>query len=164
MKTELVAYLQMAIGLAGIVVTLMATPSFLDGMYRIRAGEGLPDQFGGIAGGVRVFCIVFVMLVFAFLVVLGLSLALADVAIGLGAARPVLAAALMVAALGVTAATVTLAVYRLNAALPAALATVTLGGMSLLAALDPSPVLFWSALTTGALAMVGAGIFARHGL
>jgi hypothetical protein len=107
MTLDVAGYVNMAIGLAGIVVTLLASPSMLEAFSRARS-EQLPPQLAGAGGVVRLASLIFVLLAFTLLVAIGLVVSLSSVASALGATAPVLCSTLLIAALFSLATTLTL--------------------------------------------------------
>ena len=164
MSDELNSYMQMAIGLVGILVTVLSSPSFVDGFYKIRAADGLPPQFEGLAGGIRLFCVMFVLLIFGFLVLLGLAMTLTRIAAGMGAARPMLCASFLVAGLTCLAVTATLAAYRSSYAVPAAVSALTLVLLGVASGMSGDTLLLWVTLGVGGLTAVGLGVAAHSGM
>lgn len=163
MHGELAGYLQMAIGLAGIVVTILATPNFLSAANEAKSDGAGPLQLNGFAPAIRLFCIVFVLIVFGFLIAMGLSLTLNSLAVALGAERPFLSASMIVAALISLSVSLTLHIYG-KAWTPALIGTATLTAMSLIAAMNSNPVLLWSIAGIGTLVTSALVVLAHHGL
>lgn len=146
---EISGYVQIVIGMAGIGVTMLTAPHVFDAASRIRAGEGLPREFSGAAGFVRVFTITFALVVFTFLIGLGLAVTLATVARAMGSAWPMLTASLLIGAVLGIALTATFAIYRSNLAAPAFVGSVLLIVLGMVAALHRDLDGFWGAMGVG---------------
>ncbi len=158
MSTELLGYLNMAIGLVGIVLTALTAPSLLHLGAKIRT-EALPGEFAGLGAVVRTLSVLLVLTTFMFLLGLGMAMTLTQVTEPLGAARPILTATLIVGALYSAAATCALAIYRNGLAIPGVVGTVGLGAVSFVAALSDEPNAFGLAFTMVIVVFLGTGFF-----
>jgi hypothetical protein len=155
---EISGYVQIVIGIAGIGVTMLTAPASLDAMNRVRIGEGLPSEFGGASGMVRVFAITFAFTVFTFLIGLGLSVTLSTIARAMGAANPMLMSAMMIGALFCLATSGTLAIYRSPFAVPGFVGSVLLVILSCVAALQATSEGFWPTLAFGTVIFMVTGV------
>src|SRR5690606_21125995 len=106
MSEAMIAYTNMAIGLLGIILTVLTAPSILHLGARVRT-EDLPAEFSGLGAVLRTLGVALVLLTFMFILALGMVMTLTPVSTSLGAASPVLVTVLLVTA--IYAASVTLA-------------------------------------------------------
>jgi hypothetical protein len=145
------------IGAVGIVVTLLNVPTILDAAGRVGAGEGLPPEFEGAGGMVRVFTTAFAFVVFTFLICLGLAVTLSSLASALGAPFPMLTSSLFVAGLLSLAVTVTLALYRSPFFVAAFVGTLLAFLLGSVAAVERELNVFWATFTLGLIAFLITG-------
>jgi len=111
-RLEISGYIQIVVGLVGIVLTILTAPALLDAVGQVSSGEGMPAEFSGVGGAIRVFCVLMILFVLVLLVILGLSTTLSALTRALGAKHPFLAALTAVAALVSLAVTVTLGAFE----------------------------------------------------
>jgi lysylphosphatidylglycerol synthetase-like protein (DUF2156 family) len=113
-KSEVSGYVQIVIGAIGIVVTILTAPAMLDAIGQIGGPSGLPPEFAGVSGAVRIFSVLFVLFAFAMLLMLGLALVMVPVFRSLGSAHPFLTGFFTVATVVSLAMTATLAALGIN--------------------------------------------------
>lgn len=113
-RAEISGYVQIVIGAVGIIVTVLASPAMLDALGQIGPSGNLPPEFSGISGAVRIFAVLFVMLCFVLLLMIGLALVLSAVFRALGSGHPFLTGFFAIATVVCLAVTVTLAVISIN--------------------------------------------------
>jgi hypothetical protein len=111
-RLEISGYVQIVIGLVGIVLTLLTAPSILDAFGHVTAGQGLPREFNTVSGGIRVFGVMVVLGVLLLLVIIGASITLSTFFKAAGAGHPTLAASWLVLGIFGMAATATLGLFR----------------------------------------------------
>jgi hypothetical protein len=95
-RLELSGYVQIVIGLVGIIVTLLTAPTILDAFGQLTGGHGLPSEFNSVSGGIRIFAVMVVLAMLVMLVVIGASITLSTLFTAAGAGRPMLAASCVV--------------------------------------------------------------------
>jgi hypothetical protein len=103
-RVEISGYVQIVIGIVGIVLTLLTAPTILDAVGAVSSGGGMPADFAGASGAIRIFAVLTILFVLGLLVVLGAAITLSTLFRALGAHHPV------VAAFGITCGTLALAV------------------------------------------------------
>jgi hypothetical protein len=144
MSSDLLGYVNMAIGLVGIVLTLFTAPTVLHLGAKVRT-EALPAEFQGIGGVLRAVGVLLLLTTFGFLLGLGMTMTLVTVTKTLGAVYPTLVAVLMVGALFSTAASLALALYRNPLCIPGVVGVLGLATLALIAALTEDRSPFWIA-------------------
>lgn len=156
-RIELSGYVQIVIGIVGIVLTLLTAPSILDAIDALGAGQALPREFAGIGGAIRIFSVVFVLVALVFLVSLGLSITLSTLASGLGAYHPMLCAGMAVGALICFSISITLAALGTPIWVPSLACAVALTILSVVAAADSHLPHFWvtGSIFVGILFLIG---------
>jgi hypothetical protein len=159
---ELSGYIQIVVGVVGIIVTLLAAPSFLDGISKIRKGGTLPPEFDGVGGALRVFAIIAVLLVLLFMVAVGLVVTLSTLTVAMGAVHPHATSACLIAALLFYTVTLTLVAYRQPLWLPAFVGGCWLLAYSLIAALTEDLSLLILMAIPFAFAFVISGVAALN--
>lgn len=103
-RIEISGYVQIVVGIVGIIATLLTAPTILDAVGSLTAGGAMPAEFAGASGAIRIFSVLAILFVLALLVVLGVAVTLSTLFGSLGAHHPV------IAALGITCGTLALAV------------------------------------------------------
>lgn len=126
MTDAVLNYINIAVGMIGIVVTVLASPSIL-GLGASIKFEKLPQELKGFGSGIRLFGILLVLIVFVFILSLGIVLTLIPLASVLGAAQPVLLSVLAVAAIISAAITLALLLLHSPLSLPGIVGTIGLG-------------------------------------
>lgn len=166
MTSEVLGYVNMAIGVVGIVLTVLSAPTLLHLGTNVGT-EALPPELTGIGGIIRTVAVLLILVVFVFLLALGMALTIATVTTAMGAALPMLTAVLIVAALFSVAATAALAAYRHALWVPGVIGSLSLATLASVAALSTNPtalpLTFCIALAvflgTGALTLLAMGQF-----
>ena len=111
MTASALNYVNIAVGMIGIVLTVLASPSILGLGARVRL-EALPQEMKGLGAGLRLFGVLLVLIVFVSILALGIVLTLVPLAVKLEAAQPVLMSVLAVFA--IISAAMTLALMLLD--------------------------------------------------
>jgi hypothetical protein len=111
-RLEISGYVQIVIGLVGIVATLLTAPAILDAFGQVTAGQGLPQEFNNVSGAIRVFGVMLVLGVLLLLVVMGASITLSALFKAAGAGHPTFAASALILGVCGMAATATFGVFR----------------------------------------------------
>ncbi|SRR5258705_3337107 len=111
-RLEISGYVQVVIGLVGIVITLLTAPSILDAFGQVTAGHGLPNEFNTVSGAIRVFGVMLVLAVLLLLTIMGASITLSTLFKATGAGHPTFAATALVLGVFGMAATATFGVFR----------------------------------------------------
>lgn len=122
----MLSYINMAIGIVGIITTVFATPTILGLGARIKTEE-LPSEMSGFGAGLRLFGVLLVLVVFVFLLALGIVLTLIPLSTDLGAAQPVLTSVLTVASMFSAAVSLALYLLRNSFFLPGVVGSIGLG-------------------------------------
>jgi hypothetical protein len=136
MRQEIAGYLQMIIGAAGIVVTLLTAPALLDAIGQMSGPGSLPDEFTGASGAVRIFSVFFVLFCFCLLVILGLSVTVSTLAKSMGANHPFLTALFTVLAIVTLSITTSFAIMGIRFWVPAFVASLSFMWLIFAAATD----------------------------
>lgn len=161
-RSEISGYVQTVIGAIGIIVTILASPAMLDAFGQIGSSNGLPSEFGGISGAVRIFAVLFVLFCFVLLLMIGLSLVLSTVFRALGSGYPFLTGLFAIATVMCLAVTVTLAVLDVNFWITGFIAVFTLVWMTFASTQEPDEE--GEALgTVAVIAIVGSILFLISG-
>lgn len=129
MNETYLGYINMAVGIAGIVVTCLSAPNIL-AIGRKLPEDPLSDALGPFGSGVRSFSIILVLCTFAFLLALGVVMTLVPLAKSLQAIRPVSTCIFLVATLFSCAITMTLHVHQSPLWVPAIIGTMGLGSLA----------------------------------
>ena len=167
-RAEASGWLQVIIGLVGLYFTVTNSAPALNALSSLSAGQGLPAEFDGAQGFIKVFLLILALSVLLSLVLIGVAILLAAVFRGMGGARPVHAAlslvmGLLFAACGLTAAVygnstwVFSILFMLSCWVIAGIAGVSDGA-------DPEGDPFWICLFILGAASVVVGSFAQLGL
>ncbi|MBB4097878.1 hypothetical protein [Sphingomonas kyeonggiensis] len=104
-RIEVSGYIQIVVGIIGIVVTILTAPAMLDAIGSIASGQSLPHEFSNVSGILRVFCVIFILIILMTLIIFGMSITLSSLLNILGANHPMMASTFFI--LGVTAFSVT---------------------------------------------------------
>lgn len=167
-RAEISGWLQVIIGLVGLYFTVTNSAPALNALSSLSAGQGLPAEFDGAQGFIKVFLLILALSVLLSLVLIGVAILLAAVFRGLGAARPVhtafsLMMSLLFAACGLTAAVygnstwVFAILFMLSCWVIAGIAGVSAGN-------DPEGDPFWVCLFLLGAASVVVGGLSQIGL
>lgn len=133
LDAQLQGYLNMAIGLGGIVLTILGAPHLI-GLKSLIRVEKIEPNFGAFSESIRNFAATLVLLTFVFLLALGMSLTLIPIARILGAEFPVPTAIFTVGTVFSIALTLTLAIRRIALWVPGLIGTLALGTFGFVAA------------------------------
>jgi len=95
-RVEISGYIQIVVGVVGIVLTLLTAPSVIDAFGDVASGEGLPPALNSFSGGVRVFAVMLVLCLLVLLVAVGASITLSTLFKAAGATHPILSASCLV--------------------------------------------------------------------
>jgi hypothetical protein len=126
LDAQLQGYLNMAIGLGGIVLTILGAPHLI-GLKTLIPTEKIEPNFGAFSESIRNFSATLVLLTFVFILALGMSLTLIPIASILGAEFPVPTAIFTVGTVFSIALTLTLAIRRVALWVPGLIGTLALG-------------------------------------
>jgi hypothetical protein len=129
------SYINMAVGIVGIVITVLATPAML-GLGASVKLEALPHEMKGLGAGLRLFGVLLVLIVFVFILGLGIVLTLIPLATSLGAAQPVLMSVMTVSAILSTAFTFALLLLDNPLSLPGIVGTIGLAVLAVTAGIN----------------------------
>lgn len=111
-RLEISGYVQIVIGLVGIVVTLLTAPTILDAFGQVTAGQGLPPEFNTVSGAIRIFGVMLVLAILVLLVIIGASITLSTFFKAAGAGHPTFAASALVIGLFGMATSATFGIFR----------------------------------------------------
>jgi hypothetical protein len=109
-RLEISGYIQIVIGIVGIVVTVLTAPAMLDALGNVGGKGALPPEFAGVGGAIRIFSVLFVLIVMILVVLLGLSITISTLAKALGACHPLAVALCTTLGASALAVTITLGV------------------------------------------------------
>jgi hypothetical protein len=112
-RIEISGYIQIVLGIVGIVTTILTAPQLLDAVGTISAGGTMPSEFQGASGAIKIFCIMLILSVLTFLVTFGVAITLSTLTKALGAHHPLIASTGLTVGLVASALTTTLAVLRI---------------------------------------------------
>ena len=135
-RVEISGYIQIVVGIIGIVLTLLTAPTILDAFGSIASGKEMPVEFANASGVIRIFCVLFILFILLLLVVMGMAITLSTIFKALGASNPTLASLLGVIGIVSLALTATLAVLGVRFWVPGAVGTLGLFVMSFVACAD----------------------------
>lgn len=157
MDSTLAAYLNMAIGIVGIVLTALSAPTFLQ--LTASVGGGGKEEIEPLGRAVRIGGLLLLLVTFAFLLALGIALALLPFSRSLGAASPVLTSVLTVAFLYCSAFTGALAHFRSPWAIPGIVGTTFIAVLAMIAGIDGKGGAFAGAGVFGLAVFLLTGLF-----
>ncbi|MFN4097309.1 MAG: hypothetical protein ACK4GG_11130 [Sphingomonas sp.] len=135
-RVEISGYLQIVVGVVGIIVTVLTAPAMLDAVGGLASGQAMPQEFRSVSGFIRVFCVLFVLVALLMMILIGMSITLGTLFKALNANHPTTAATLLVLAILASTISVTLAVFATYFWVPGVIASVGLTVMFLTACLD----------------------------
>ena len=98
-RSEVSGWLQVVIGLVGLYFTVTNSGPALEALSRMGTGQGLPVEFQGAQGFIKVFLLILALSVLIALVLIGLAVLLGSLFKGLGAKNPLHASFSMTAAI-----------------------------------------------------------------
>lgn len=159
-RVEIAGYVQIVVGLVGIVLTALTAPAALDALGQISSGSGVPAEFAGVGGAIRVFVVLFVLIALLFLVALGFTITLSTLTRALGGANPLHVSGAIVCALLSFATCATLLVFSGMFWLPAFVGGLVLLIMGFVGANDPDGGDFWGVFGLGLIPFIVCGIIA----
>lgn len=108
-RMEVQGYVNIVIGAIGIAVTILTAPSLLDTLSHIGGGGAIPKELASVGGAIRIFAVLFILIVFMAVLLFGLSVTLSSVFRAFEAKHPTISAMLCVSSLTALAVTMTLA-------------------------------------------------------
>lgn len=104
---DLIGYINMAVGIIGIVVSILTAPSLVETLGRAKVTGG-EDEFAKLGRGLRLFGSIMVLGTFVFVLTLGLGLTIRTVMIDVGSAAPGVVGSLLAAGLVAASLTISL--------------------------------------------------------
>lgn len=110
-RVEVSGWIQVVTGLVGLYFTITNSGPALDALSRMGSGQGLPVEFQGAQGFIKVFLLILALSVLIALVLIGFAVLLGALFRGLGAANPLHASFSLVAALFFGSTAVTTAIF-----------------------------------------------------
>ena len=125
MSADFQGYLNMAIGTAGIVLTILGAPHLI-GLSSIISAERIEPNFGSFTESIRNFAATLVLLSFVFLLARGMTLTIIPISRILGAISPVSTAVLTVDTVFSISLTLTLAIRKVALWVPGLIGTIGL--------------------------------------
>lgn len=135
-RRNLAAYIEIVIGVIGIALTLLTAPDLLKVAGLASVESGVPPELRGAEGAIRLFSVMFVLIVMVFLVLIGTSMLLSNLLERLGACYPFGSALTAVASLIGLAVTITLGLLESSLWVPGFVGTLGLAVVSIVASID----------------------------
>ena len=160
-------YLQIAIGIVGIVLTLVNVQKLVPDIEQFTKGTGAPPELDNLSGFFRVCIVLTLLLLMLFLIAFGFSVVLSEAYKGLGAKYPQLSAAMTVAALLSLSVSLSLAAYRNSYWISGIVGTLGAGLGAVISAVNPDIGTYWTVATLFTIAFLVSGAFtvaARSGV
>ena len=122
----MLGYVNMAIGIAGIALTILSAPHLL-GIGKKIPTEDLPGALNHFGSAIKSFSGILVLFTFMFLLALGMAMTLVPISESLGAINPVSTSVLVIICLIAASISLTLALHRSPLSIPGCIGTLGLG-------------------------------------
>jgi type III secretory pathway component EscU len=112
MSSEISGYIQIVIGLTGIIITLVNVQRLIPDINLFTNAKGAPPELHNFSSFMRVLIVVILLLLMLFLLGMGFAVTLSTVYRSLGAQYPLLSASMTILTLTSLAVTLAMALYR----------------------------------------------------
>jgi hypothetical protein len=145
-KAEVIGYVQIIVGLVGIVLTLINVKKLVPDIELFTNQKGAPPGLDNFAGFVRILTVTTILALMIFLVCVGFSVTLSTAYEALGAKFPLLSASLTIFSLISFSTTVTIALYRNRFWVAGLVGTLGCGLCALVAAVNSDIGAFWGTM------------------
>lgn len=156
-RTEISGWIQVVTGLVGLYFTVTSSAPALQALNQLGTSGGLPAEFQGAQGFIKVFLVLLAIIVLLCLVLIGLSILLGALFRGLGAKAPQHASFALVMALVFMAISLTLGVFGHALWLVTGMIGLLLGLVAGVAAADGTQDSIWGTVGVGTFVILLAG-------
>jgi len=155
---DISGYLQIAIGIVGIVLTLANVRKLVPDIEYFSKGTGAPPELDNLSGFIRVLIVFLLLVLMIFLISFGFSVVLSQAYTSLGAKYPLLSSSMTILSLMALSITFTLAAYKNSFWVPGILGSLASGLLSLIAAVNLDISTFWTALIVSLIIFLFVGL------
>jgi hypothetical protein len=151
-------YVQILIGVVGIVLTLTNIRSLVPDIDHFTKGKGAPPELDNLSGFIRVYVVIFLLILMVFLICFGFSVTISALYEGLSAKFPLLAASMTTMGLIALTLTITLSSYRNRFWVPGVVGTFSAMVLSIISAVNPDISVFWTTFVVLSVVFLVTGV------
>lgn len=155
--SEISGYLQIILGIAGIVLTLTNIQRLIPDIEHFTRGKGAPPELDNVAGFARLYIVLFLLVLMMFLICFGLSVTASTLYKALGAKFPLLSSTMTIVAIVSLSLTVTLASFRNRFWVPGIIGTLASAILAVVSAVNPEINAFWSIIVISTIIFLIVG-------
>lgn len=157
-RAEVAGWLQLLVALVGLYLAVTNGGAALEAIGQVGAGQGLPSEFKGAQGAIRVFIFIVILITLLALFFVGLAIVLGGLFRHLGAIMPLHSAFALIAAIVLGSAGLTLAIFGNYIWIPLIFLAGVCAVCSGIAAYDETKEIYWPLGLVGGVAVVLFGI------
>ena len=158
MSSEISGYLQIVIGLIGIILTITNARSLVPDFDLFTKAQGAPPGLDNFSGFLRILIVILLLILMIFLLSMGFSVTLGAIYETLGAKYPILAASMTIISLIALALTVAMALYRYRFWVSGFIGSVGSGVAATVAAVNDDLSTFWTTVVIFLFAFGTTGV------